>query len=174
MSQGNKVYYPLLDVLRGPAALLVFLEHWRNLFFKDFPEIANPGILMKVFYLFTGAGHQAVMLFFVLSGCVIAHVIYGLHERGKWSWRGYLSARLSRLWIVLIPALGAHGGVGLDRYVARCWQTIDLRGSGVREHSQSTGGCALEPRGVFRQCVFSSAYFGADIWLQWTGVVDFL
>lgn len=105
MSQGNKVYYPLLDVLRGPAALLVFLEHWRNLFFKDFPEIANPGILMKVFYLFTGAGHQAVMLFFVLSGCVIAHVIYGLHERGKWSWRGYFSARLSRLWIVLIPAL---------------------------------------------------------------------
>jgi len=103
--QSGKTWYPLLDVLRGPAALLVFLEHWRNLFFKDFPEVANPGILMKVFYLFTGAGHQAVMLFFVLSGCVIAHVIYGLHERSKWSWRGYLSARLSRLWIVLIPAL---------------------------------------------------------------------
>jgi peptidoglycan/LPS O-acetylase OafA/YrhL len=85
--------------------MLVFLEHWRNLLFKDFQELANPGLGLKVFYLFTGAGHEAVMLFFVLSGCVIAHVIYGLHERGKWSWRGYLSARLSRLWIVLIPAL---------------------------------------------------------------------
>lgn len=86
--QRRMVWYPLLDVLRGPAALLVFAEHWRNLFFKDFPEVVNPGVVMKVFYLLTGAGHQAVMLFFVLSGCVIAHVIYGLHERGKWTWSG--------------------------------------------------------------------------------------
>ena len=103
--QTSKTWYPLLDVLRGPAALLVLVGHWRNLFFKDFPELVNPGPVMKVFYLFTGAGHEAVMLFFVLSGCVIAHVIYGLHERGKWSWPSYLSARLTRLWIVLIPAL---------------------------------------------------------------------
>ena len=103
--QTSKTWYPLLDVLRGPAALLVLVGHWRNLFFKDFPELVNPGPVMKVFYLFTGAGHEAVMLFFVLSGCVIAHVIYGLHERGKWSWPTYLSARLTRLWIVLIPAL---------------------------------------------------------------------
>ncbi len=103
--QSAKKWYPLLDVLRGPAALLVFVGHWRNLFFKDFQEVASPGLLMKMFYVFTGAGHQAVMLFFVLSGCVIAHVIYGLHERGKWSWPSYLSARVTRLWIVLIPAL---------------------------------------------------------------------
>ena len=101
----GKTYFPLLNVLRGPAALLVFAEHWRNLLFRDFPEVANPAPFMKVFYLFTGAGHEAVMLFFVLSGCVIAHVIYGLHEQGKWAWPGYLSARLTRLWIVLIPAL---------------------------------------------------------------------
>jgi peptidoglycan/LPS O-acetylase OafA/YrhL len=107
--QTKKTWYPLLDVLRGPAALLVFVEHWRNLFFKDFPEVVNPGVVMKVFYLLTGAGHQAVMLFFVLSGCVIAHVIYGLHGRGKWTWPGYLSARLTRLWIVLIPALVLTG-----------------------------------------------------------------
>jgi peptidoglycan/LPS O-acetylase OafA/YrhL len=100
-----RVWYPLLDVLRGPAALLVLFGHWRNLLFKDFHEVDNPGLIVKLLYLFTGAGHEAVMLFFVLSGCVIAHVIYGLHERGSWSWRGYLSARLTRLWIVLIPAL---------------------------------------------------------------------
>jgi len=94
---------PQLSVI--PPALLVFAEHWRNLLFKDFAEVAHPGPVMKVFYLFTGAGREAVMLFFVLSGCVIAHVIYGLHERGKWSWPNYFSARLTRLWIVLIPAL---------------------------------------------------------------------
>jgi peptidoglycan/LPS O-acetylase OafA/YrhL len=103
--KAEKTWYPLLDVLRGPAALLVFAAHWRNLFFKDFSEVVNPGVMMKVFYMFAGAAHLAVMLFFVLSGCVIAHVIYGLHERGKWSWPSYLSARLTRLWIVLIPAL---------------------------------------------------------------------
>ena len=41
--QSSKTWYPLLDVLRGPAALLVFAEHWRNLLFKDFPELVNPG-----------------------------------------------------------------------------------------------------------------------------------
>ena len=67
-----KTWYPLLDVLRGPAALLVLIGHWRNLFFKDFPELVNPGLPTKGFYLLTGAGYEAVMLFFVLSGCVIA------------------------------------------------------------------------------------------------------
>lgn len=53
----NREYFPLLDALRGPAALLVFLEHWRNLFFADYDRLENPGILMKLFYLFSGAGH---------------------------------------------------------------------------------------------------------------------
>jgi peptidoglycan/LPS O-acetylase OafA/YrhL len=128
--QTSKTWYPLLDVLRGPAALLVFAEHWRNLLFKDFPEVAHPGISLKIFYVFTGAGHQAVMLFFVLSGCVIAHVVYGLHERGKWSWRGYLSARLSRLWIVLIPAL----------VLTALWDRIGIwLGDGQRSIYEGTG-----------------------------------
>jgi peptidoglycan/LPS O-acetylase OafA/YrhL len=101
----SKVYFPLLDVLRGVAALLVFAEHWRNLFFQDFAQLENPELMMKLFYVFTGAGHEAVMVFFVLSGCVIAHVVHTLHEKQKWSWGAYLTARLTRLWVVLIPAL---------------------------------------------------------------------
>jgi peptidoglycan/LPS O-acetylase OafA/YrhL len=88
-----------------PAALLVFVGHWRNLFFQDFGQLDPPGVGLKLFYLFTGAGHEAVLIFFVLSGCVIAHVIHTMRQRGKWSWSGYLSARLTRLWVVLIPAL---------------------------------------------------------------------
>jgi peptidoglycan/LPS O-acetylase OafA/YrhL len=103
--QVTKTWYPLLDVLRGPAALLVFAEHWRNFFFQDFAQVENPGIGLKVFYIFTGAGHEAVMIFFVLSGCVIAHVFYGMNASNSWAWSKYLVARLTRLWIVLIPAL---------------------------------------------------------------------
>ncbi|MEI6071050.1 MAG: acyltransferase [Verrucomicrobiae bacterium] len=113
----NRVYYPLLDTLRGPAAMLVFLGHWRNLFFADFVDLPNPGIALKIFYLFTGAGREAVMIFFVISGCVIAHVIYTSFERGKWSWSGYLWARLTRLWVVLIPAL----------VLTACWDQFGMR-----------------------------------------------
>jgi len=45
------------------------------------------------------------MIFFVLSGCVIAHVIQKMRDRSTWSWKSYLSARLTRLWVVLIPSL---------------------------------------------------------------------
>jgi peptidoglycan/LPS O-acetylase OafA/YrhL len=103
--QVSKTWYPLLDVLRGPAALLVFAEHWRNFFFQDFAQVKNPGIALKVFYIVTGAGHEAVMVFFVLSGCVIAHVFYGMNASNSWGWPTYLAARLTRLWIVLVPAL---------------------------------------------------------------------
>jgi peptidoglycan/LPS O-acetylase OafA/YrhL len=101
----TKVYFPLLDVLRGPAALLVFAEHWRNLFFVDFKDLENPSAITKMFYLLTGTGHEAVMIFFVLSGCVIAHVIQNMRDRSTWSWKSYSSARLTRLWVVLIPSL---------------------------------------------------------------------
>lgn len=60
---------------------------------------------MKILYLISGAGHQAVMIFFILSGCVIAHVIQSMNDRDAWSWRAYFGARLIRLWVVLIPAL---------------------------------------------------------------------
>jgi peptidoglycan/LPS O-acetylase OafA/YrhL len=58
----------------------------------------------------TGAGHQSVVIFFVLSGYLISGSIFRLTERGQWSWRLYLTHRLVRLWIVLIPAL-ILGGV---------------------------------------------------------------
>ncbi|TWT65553.1 acyltransferase family protein [Crateriforma conspicua] len=106
----QKRYFPLLDVLRGPAAMLVFAEHWRNLFFVDFAVLENPSAITNVFYLLTGAGHQAVMIFFVLSGCVIAHVMQTMNDRDRWSWSSYLSARLTRLWVVLIPALVLTAG----------------------------------------------------------------
>jgi len=100
-----KPWFLLLDVLRGPSAILVFADHWRNLFFIDYPDLNSPGLAIKLFYLFSGAGHEAVMIFFVLSGCVIAHVVSGMVQQGRWSWSTYLSARLTRLWVVLLPAL---------------------------------------------------------------------
>ena len=94
-----------LDCLRGLAALLVVLEHLRAFLFVPFSQLKAPGILAKGFYLVTGLGHQAVMIFFVLSGYLVGGSVIGALQSGKWSWREYLLRRMTRLWVVLIPAL---------------------------------------------------------------------
>jgi peptidoglycan/LPS O-acetylase OafA/YrhL len=95
----------LLDLVRAVAALIVCLEHWRNLLFVDYRQIAAHRELFAVPYVMTDAGHQAVVIFFVLSGYLISGSIFRMTQRGEWSWKLYLTHRIVRLWIVLIPAL---------------------------------------------------------------------
>lgn len=94
-----------LDCLRGLAALLVVVEHLRAFLFVPFVQLKAPGILTKGFYFVTGLGHQAVMIFFVLSGYLVGGSVITALQTGKWSWREYLLRRMTRLWVVLIPAL---------------------------------------------------------------------
>jgi peptidoglycan/LPS O-acetylase OafA/YrhL len=95
-----------LDLVRGAAALLVMLGHLRNLFFVDFSEVAsNANPLVKLVYLATGFSHYAVMIFFVLSGFLVGGGVLRGRIDGKWNWTLYSTNRLTRLWLVLIPAL---------------------------------------------------------------------
>ncbi len=57
------------------------------------------------FYFVTGFGHQAVMIFFVLSGFLVGGAVVSRHDAGRWSWSDYAITRMTRLWIVLLPAL---------------------------------------------------------------------
>jgi peptidoglycan/LPS O-acetylase OafA/YrhL len=50
-------------------------------------------------------GYEAVIVFFVLSGYFISTSVLKAFKQKRWSWRVYLINRLTRLWIVLIPAL---------------------------------------------------------------------
>jgi peptidoglycan/LPS O-acetylase OafA/YrhL len=95
----------LFDLLRGLAAFLVLLEHWRNLFFVDFPQLIRHRLIFAVPYLLSSAGHQAVVVFFVLSGYFISGAVFRAVERNQWLWSDYLLRRLVRLWVVLVPAL---------------------------------------------------------------------
>jgi len=79
-----------LDVLRLLAAFSVFFVHVRYLWYRDSFDT-------RVMHL----GHRAVIVFFVLSGYVIAHSTL----RKALDARAYVSARLSRLYSVLLPAL---------------------------------------------------------------------
>ena len=94
-----------LDLIRGVAAWAVMWGHLRALFFVDFQHIEHNDSFLKVFYSLTGFGHQAVMVFFVLSGFFISSTIISKWISGSWSWRDYAIDRSSRLYVVLIPAL---------------------------------------------------------------------
>ncbi|RYZ89258.1 MAG: acyltransferase [Proteobacteria bacterium] len=94
-----------LDFMRAISALLVLLSHVRPLFFVDFALVEKKSPLVKMFYLLTGLGHESVVIFFVLSGLLIGVSVLRVHTRNSWNWRDYLLQRMSRLWVVLIPAL---------------------------------------------------------------------
>ena len=61
-----------LDLIRGVSAVAVLLYHLRGLFFVDYPFLGHRiRAHQSALYAVTGYGHQAVMVFFVLSGYFI-------------------------------------------------------------------------------------------------------
>ncbi len=94
-----------LDLLRGLAALLVCAGHLRAFLFVDFGQVTSPGIFDRMFYFATGLGHQAVVVFFVLSGYLVGGSVLTAYQSGRWSWTQYALRRMTRLWVVLVPAL---------------------------------------------------------------------
>jgi peptidoglycan/LPS O-acetylase OafA/YrhL len=91
------------DLIRGLSAMLVCMGHLRNALFIDFSDISRPTVFMKAFYLLTSFGHEAVMVFFVLSGYFVGGAV--LRAGKQFSWQHYLISRLTRLWMVLVPCL---------------------------------------------------------------------
>lgn len=96
-----------MDAIRALAAFLVLAGHARMLFFGDHQLHAGDATGgMKTL----GLGGQAVIVFFVLSGFLVGNSAWRAVRNGRWSWRKYLFQRMTRLWIVLIPAL-IFGGI---------------------------------------------------------------
>lgn len=90
--------------MRGLAALAVCVGHLRAVMMEDFSRLTqHTGLFDKAFYLVSGIGHQAVIVFFVLSGYLVGGSV--LARWPDFDWRIYAIARLSRLWTVLVPAL---------------------------------------------------------------------
>jgi peptidoglycan/LPS O-acetylase OafA/YrhL len=96
-----------LDIIRFLAAIAVMFGHWRGFYFVDYEGVAPPmkTALVKTLYFLTGFGHQAVMVFFVLSGLFISSSVLRHLERGTWHWRDYVLDRGVRLYLVLVPGL---------------------------------------------------------------------
>jgi len=98
-------HWPLLDFLRAAAALLVLFWHTRDAYFHYTDVLAQPGLLLKLFYFVTGLAGEAVVIFFVLSGFLIGGSLADSLQRGSFDLVRYLIARFVRIYIVYIPAL---------------------------------------------------------------------
>lgn len=93
-----------LDLLRGAAAAAVLFQHTRGLLIQSRGD-APVTVLSKAFYMASGFGQAAVMVFFVMSGLLISSSILRSARGGRTSWKIYLINRVSRLQVVLLPAL---------------------------------------------------------------------
>ncbi len=84
----NKNFSLYLDAIRFFAAIMVLLHHLSDLLFSSD---------MRVFNI----GHEAVVIFFVLSGYVISYSV----KSKDYSCKDYFVARFSRIYSVAIPAI---------------------------------------------------------------------
>ena len=99
-----------LDILRSVAAFVVLFDHLRNAFFLPYRQTptSNPigdSLLIRLIYMDHYYARVAVIVFFPLSGYLVGDSILRSMSRGIWSWADYLVNRMTRLYVVLIPAL---------------------------------------------------------------------
>lgn len=92
-----------LDLIRGLAAVCVFLGHFRAACFPPYSQLEKASLAEKVFYGFTAYQHEAVAIFFVLSGFFVGGSV--LRQIENFDFKRYLTFRITRLWVVLIPVL---------------------------------------------------------------------
>ena len=94
-----------LDAIRGTAAGAVLLMHARHLFFIDWGQLHKKSMLLRLFYASSEFGHDAVIVFFVLSGFLIGPGVLRSIHANRWSASRYFLRRFFRLEVVLFPAL---------------------------------------------------------------------
>lgn len=92
----------LISLLRGLAALQVAAAHLRAAFYPGLRTMDDPALWYQALAFATGFAHQAVLVFFVISGWLVGGSF--LNKLGRpGAVKLYAIDRLTRLWTVLIP-----------------------------------------------------------------------
>lgn len=96
-----------LNVLRAGAAQAVVVGHLHHIFFAtSLGQVGVRAPLLTTLVNFSGSwAHQSVMLFFVMSGFLIGGRVIVDLRAGRFDAFRYGIDRLTRLWIVILPAL---------------------------------------------------------------------
>lgn len=92
----------LISLLRGLAAFIVVVAHLRAAMYPGLRAVADPPLWFKGLAFVSGFAHQAVLVFFVISGWLVGGSLLNKirHPRAI---AHYTIDRVTRLWTVLIP-----------------------------------------------------------------------
>lgn len=95
-----------LDLVRAAAALLVLLGHVRGATWVDYASLpaAQHALLVRIFFAVTRLGHEAVMVFFVLSGFLVGGRLIDRLRVGNLEPKVYIADRTTRILLPLAPA----------------------------------------------------------------------
>jgi len=92
--------------MRATAALIVFLVHLRGSAFVEFGALPQDqqGHFAKAIFGILRLGHEAVLVFFVLSGFLVGGQIIRRLGDGSFDIGSYFIDRITRILVPLIPA----------------------------------------------------------------------
>lgn len=94
-----------LNLSRWLAAFLVVVHHARHLILADWRQVEEQTVYFQLVYFLTGLGHEAVIVFFVVSGFLVGGQTFERWRQDGPDFATYSCARFSRIYTVLIPAL---------------------------------------------------------------------
>jgi peptidoglycan/LPS O-acetylase OafA/YrhL len=102
----------LMNLLRGLASLQVAAAHLRAEVYPGVRNLDEPGLAYMALAFVTGFAHQAVMVFFLISGWLVGGSL--LNKMGQpRALRSYAIDRATRLWTVLLPTFFLMLAIGL-------------------------------------------------------------
>jgi peptidoglycan/LPS O-acetylase OafA/YrhL len=108
----HSVHSLLISLMRGLAAVQVAAAHLRSEMFPGLKGMADPPLYYQLLAFATGFAHQAVVVFFLISGWLVGGSL--LNRIGQpGALLSYAIDRATRLWTVLVPALCLMLAVGI-------------------------------------------------------------
>jgi peptidoglycan/LPS O-acetylase OafA/YrhL len=128
----------LISLLRGLAAFIVVVAHLRAAMYPGLRAVADPPLWFKGLAFVSGFAHQAVLVFFVISGWLVGGSLLNKIRQPR-AIANYTIDRVTRLWTVLIPTFlltllfAAAAGVvnpnGLDFSPDNPYSAVNFLGS---------------------------------------------
>lgn len=102
-----KEHFYWLDALRFIAAFMVLLSHSRNTFFPEYGALPSEqhNFITMAFTMFCRMGHEAVIIFFVLSGFLVGGRGFERIKAGTMNVKSYAIDRFSRIYPPLFAAI---------------------------------------------------------------------
>lgn len=106
-TDNTKEHYYWLDLFRGLAALTVVTTHCRTMLFVEYGLLpsSDKTIVTSMFFFLTRIAHEAVLLFFVLSGFLVGGKVIQRLREGSFDLKSYSIDRIVRIMLPLLSAI---------------------------------------------------------------------